>query len=334
IARSFALNRISPTTTAPSWKVSVRSSLPSRMYSMVTVKKTGLPMMSVEAYTWVESSCRDPSGRFCRFHRESPRILTSLDSEVSVTVASVMDPPTVVSLVIANFRSCILPACILMGCDADCGNAAVSLLPAGAVVFPPPVDGLSVVSVSGTSGCREDASKTEGEMFNPDCGDLGATCMPTIWFATLWFPYASLYVICMFRVVRVPAAASDAKTTGFISSSSSASNLPMLNVGLPTITSGTDLEGTIWLALPVVAGVAWAAAAMFATTRVAGALPSVLIAIPRVLAEPGETLTTPSSDWPDPSDVTACALRIAVPVSLNGTSMVVDLVSSGCPTTT
>jgi hypothetical protein len=72
---------------------------------MVTVKNTGLPIKDVEAYTLVDSSCCEPAAKLCRFQRESPRILTALDSVVRDTTTSAIDTPALLLFVMANDRS-------------------------------------------------------------------------------------------------------------------------------------------------------------------------------------------------------------------------------------
>jgi hypothetical protein len=72
---------------------------------MVTVKNTGVPIKEVEAYTRVDSSCCEPAAMLCRFQRESPRILTALDSEVRDTTTSAIDTPASLLFVMANDRS-------------------------------------------------------------------------------------------------------------------------------------------------------------------------------------------------------------------------------------
>jgi hypothetical protein len=206
---------------------------------MVTVKNTGLPINEVEAYTRVDSSRCEPEAMLCRFQRESPRILTALDSEVRDTTTSAIDTPASLLFVMANDKSWTLPAVIWIDWGWVDDEFVLVLLTSFSLAVLLLEDWPKLVRVSGDSEdsgtlCKDD--ELVGKTFKPDWGDSGYIWIPRTWFEVLLFPYASLYDSCMFKVVSAPAAVSAGKIVGTISFFSFASIRPMLNVGKPTIT--------------------------------------------------------------------------------------------------
>ncbi len=151
----------------------------------------------------------------CRFHRESPRILNSFDSDVRDTTTSAIDAPGPLLFAMANDRSWTLPAAIWIdwGWVEDEFLLFILLLltvSLGLIVLFSE-DASRLVRVNGDNedpGITSEDAKLVGKTFKPDWGDSGAIWTPRTWFRVLLLPYASLYDIWMFKVVSVPAAVS------------------------------------------------------------------------------------------------------------------------------
>src|SRR5919106_1904561 len=170
----------------------------------------------------------------------------------------------------------------------------------------------------------------------------------------------------MFKVVRVPAAVSAGKIVGSISFFAFASIIPRLNVGDPTTTivGGEEEEDTdccvtvsevvlsalvlSFVLVPLTSAPVWTVeedtvldGSTSTITPVAIADPLLLISIFNGLTTPAFAVTifdkpgnTPRGVVLEEDVITAAVLRITLPLSRNGISRVVDLVSpSSCSAT-
>src|ERR671932_2604436 len=82
------------------------------MYCTPTSKEMGLPIRDSEAKTRVENDALLCGLRRCNVHLEFPRIATDSDRGTSVTTISVIG--FLLLLAMLKFRSCALPAIIII----------------------------------------------------------------------------------------------------------------------------------------------------------------------------------------------------------------------------
>src|SRR5690606_314441 len=151
------------------------------MYCIPTSKDTGFPIKDSEANTRVENRafvCGSSDGSV---HRESPRISSESDLEVSVTTTSV----TGLSLlfVMLKFRSSALPARM-----AALGAAASLALPALPSAGEPVIVVPKMMLFPGCPPCAAD-----GVTLRPPSGGFGDTLNPSETAVDLASPFASLY---------------------------------------------------------------------------------------------------------------------------------------------